>query len=298
MAKNINLTRSPVNASHIAQQTAHEAKRQVRPWVVGLARMGFAAKGIVYGVIGFLALRAALGAGGQTTNSQGALYQIAQQPFGRILLVCMGLGLIGYALWRFVQAAVDPENKGSDAKGTMKRIGYAVSGFIHCGLAFSAFGIVLGSAGGSSAGGSSAGGGSSQQHWTAKLLAQPLGQWLVGIVGVLIFGAGLYSCYLAYNAKFREKLNLAQMSHTEDTWITRAGRLGLCARGLLLGIIGWFFMRTAQQADPGQSGGLDRALDMLANQLHGRWLLGGVAVGLIAYGLYALAEARYRRIYL
>jgi hypothetical protein len=277
-----------VNPSHIAQQTAHTAKRQARPWVIGLARLGFAAKGIVYAVIGFLALQAAIGAGGQTTTPQGALYKIAQQPFGRMLLVLMGLGLIGYALWRFVQAAVDPDNNGSDAKGVVKRIGYAANGLIHCGLAFTAFGIVL----------RSSSNGSSQQDWTAKLLSQPLGQWLVGMLGLLVISVGLYACYSAYSTKFREKLNIAEMSHTEDTWITRAGRIGLAARGAVLIITGWFFINAARQSDPGQSGGLDRALDMLSNQSYGRWLLGAMAAGLIAYGIYALAEARYRKIYL
>jgi uncharacterized membrane protein YidH (DUF202 family) len=277
-----------VDPSHIAQQTAHKVKRRAKPWVEGLARLGFVAKGIVYVVIGFLALQAALTAGGQTTDSQGALFQIAQQPFGRILLVIMGLGLIGYALWRFVQAAVDPENNGLDAKGIVKRIGYAGIGLIHCGLAFTAFRIVLGSAGA----------GSSEQTWTAKLLSQPLGQWLVIILGLMVISAGLYSCYQAYSTKFRERLKTDEMSHTEDTWVTRAGRLGLGARGLVLGIIGGFFIRAARQTDAGQSGGLEQVLDMLADQLYGRWLLGGMAVGLIAYGLYSLAEARYRRIYM
>lgn len=282
------LTRFILNASNVAKQAAHKARRQAQPWVVGLARLGFVAKGIVYAVIGFLALQAALGSGGQTTDSQGALYKIAQQPFGRILLALMALGLIGYALWRFVQAAVDTENKGSDAKGMVKRIGYAGIGLIHCGLAFTAFKVIQGSAGG----------GSTEQSWTARLLSQPLGQWLVGIVGLVLIGAGLYSCYQAYSTKFREKLKTEEMSRTEDAWVTRAGRLGLGARGLVLGITGWFFMRAALQTDPGQSGGLERVLDTLAGQLYGRWLLGGMAVGLIAYGLYALAEARYRKIYM
>jgi hypothetical protein len=282
------LTRIIVNTSHVAQQAAHKAKRQAQPWVVGLARLGFAAKGIVYAVIGFLALQAALGAGGQTTDSQGALHQIAQQPFGRILLVIMGFGLIGYALWRLVQAVVDPESNGSDAKGIIKRIGYAGIGLIHCGLAFTAFAIALGAARG----------GSSEQTWTAKLLSQPLGQWLVSIVGLVVMGAGLYSCYQAYSTKFREKLKTEEMSHTQDTWVTRAGRFGLGARGVVLAIIGWFFIGAARQTDPGRSGGLERVLDTLAGQLYGRWLLGGMAVGLIAYGIYALAEARYRRIYM
>jgi hypothetical protein len=107
-----------------AGQAAHEA----RPWVERLARLGYAAKGVVYVLVGGLALQAALGPGGKTTDPAGALRTIVQQPFGKFLLAVVTLGLIGYALWRFAQSFLDAENKGKDAKGLVKRIGYGLSG--------------------------------------------------------------------------------------------------------------------------------------------------------------------------
>jgi hypothetical protein len=280
-----------VSVSHDAGRKAHEAKRQAEPWVIALARFGYAAKGIVYGVIGILAFQAAFGAGGQTTDTRGALQEIVRQPFGQILLGIIGVGLIGYALWRFVQAGLDPEGKGTDAKGIVKRIGYAGSGFAYMGLALAAFQILTGS-------GSGGGGEQSQQHWTARLLAQPFGQWLVGIVALIILGVALNAFYVAYSAKFRDKLKIGEMSSAEETWVTRLGRAGLAARGVVFLLVGWFFIQAALQSDASETGGLDKALETLASQPYGPWLLGLVALGVIAYGLYALAEARYRRIYM
>ena len=277
------------STQNAGQQAAQQAKTQARPWVVGLARLGYAARGVVYAVIGVLAFQAALGAGGQTTDSQGALFKIAQQPFGRVMLGVVGLGLLGYALWRFVQTALDPEGKGTDAKGIAQRFGYALSGLIYASLALTAFRIVVGS---------NSGGGSTQQDWTVRLLSTTGGQLLLGAVGVAIIGAGLYSFYQAVSAKFREKLKTQEMSHTEDVWITRLGRAGFAARGVVWSIIGWFFVRAATQVDAKEAGGLAQALDTLASQPQGLWMLGLVACGLIAYGAYALAEARYRKIYL
>jgi hypothetical protein len=271
-----------------AKQTVRAAERQSRPWTVWLARLGHAAKGIVYIVIGYLAFRAAFGASGQTTNSQGALQKIAEQPFGKLLLFIVGIGFIGYALWRFVQAGLDTENKGSEVKGIFQRIAYMLSGLAYGGLALTAFKIVLNVKDKS---------GNSQQDWTARLLSQPFGQWLVGIVGLIVIGMGLNAFYKAFTAKFCEHLNTAEMSKTENSWATFVGRAGYTARGVVLSIIGWFFIQAARHANPKESRGLDQALDTLASQPNGRLLLGIVAVGLIAYGIYALAEARYRRMY-
>ena len=110
----------------------------------------------------------------------------------------MAVGLIGYVIWRFVQAIKDPENKGTDAKGLAQRVGYAVNGLIYAGLALSAVQIILGSGGGNS---------NSTQDWTARLLSQPFGQWLVGTVGAFIIGLGFYQFYLAFSGKFRKELN-------------------------------------------------------------------------------------------
>ena len=271
------------------KDTTQNAKAEAKSWVVALARCGYAAKGIVYLLIGVLALQAALGPGGKTTDSTGALHTIAGQPFGKILLGLVGIGLCGYALWRLVQAALDPENKGTDAKGIATRIGYVFSGLAYGALALTAFHIISGSTGGN---------GSSRQDWTAQLMAAPLGRWLVGLVGLGFFGAALYAFYVAYSAKFRDKLKLGEMSSTEETWITRLGRFGYAARGVVFAITGWFFIRAALNANPSETGGLDKALQTLAHQPYGLWLLGLVALGVAAYGIYVLAQARYRRIYI
>ncbi|MBW4682389.1 MAG: DUF1206 domain-containing protein [Microcoleus vaginatus WJT46-NPBG5] len=257
-------------------------------WIERLARFGYAAKGIVYGIVGLLALQAAMGTGGQTTDTQGALETIVTQPFGKFLLSLVAIGLLSYAVWRFVEALKDPENKGTDAKGLASRAGSAVSGLIYTGLALSAVKIVLGSR--------SAGGDNSTADSTARLMAQPFGQWLVGTLGAITLGMGFYHFYKAYSAKFRKELKLSQMSNTQETWAIRVGRFGLAARGVVLSIAGIFLIQAARQSNPNEARGLSGALDTLAQQPYGPWLLGIVALGLMAYGIYMGVEARFRRI--
>lgn len=258
-------------------------------WVERLARLGYLAKGIVYAIVGILAVQAALGTGGQTTDTKGALGAIAAQPFGKFLLVLLVIGLIGYVVWRFIQAIKDPEHKRNDPQSLARRIGSAISGLIYAGLALSAIRLIMGSGGGSS-------GASSQQDWTARLLSQPFGQWLVGLIGAFIVGFGFYQLYIAYKAKFRKEMKLREMSPTEETWATRLGRFGEAARGIVFIIIGFFLLQAARQSDASQVRGLDGALQALAQQPYGPWLLGIVALGLVAYGIHMGVQARYRRI--
>lgn len=258
-------------------------------WVERLARLGYTAKGIVYAIVGTLAVQAAFGAGGQTTDQKGALGAIASQPFGKFLLALVALGLIGYVIWRFVEAIQDPEHRGDDAEGVARRLGYAISGIIYASLAFSAVRLAMGSDASSSSS-------NSTQDWTARLMSQPFGQWLVGLVGAFIIGLGFYQFYKAYKAKFRKEMKLHEMTPTEETWATRIGRFGEAARGVVFVIIGFFLLEAARQADPNQARGLDGALQSLAQQPHGAWLLGIVALGLVAYGIHMGVQARYRRI--
>lgn len=248
-------------------------------------RFGYAAKGFVYAIVGILAAQAAIGGGGggKTTNTKGALKTIVTQPFGKVLLALVAIGLVGYVLWRFVQAIQDPENKGTDAKGLVTRLGYGFSGIAYAGLA-----LIFGAGGGSS-------GGSSTQTWTARLLAQPFGQWLVGTIGAIVIAIAGYQFYRAYSAKFRKKLKTHQMSRTEQTWATRVGRFGLATRGITFLIIGWFLIQAPLQAQAQEARGLGGALETLAQQPYGPWLLGIVALGLIAYGIHMGVQARYRR---
>ncbi|MDP8964568.1 MAG: DUF1206 domain-containing protein [Cyanobacteriota bacterium] len=257
-----------------------------------LFRLGYAAKGVVYVIVGWLAASAAYGPDGRTTNARGALQSLVDRPFGRILLGLVVIGLSGYVLWRFVQALMDTENQGADAKGIIVRLSYAGNGSLYAGLAITAVKIIIDKVDGEVDIGNDYG----SRDWTALLLAQPFGQWLVGTVGAIAFGLGFYEFYQAYTAKFRRNFKLNEMSDTEKTWATHISRFGLAARGMVYSIIGFFLIQAARQSNSKQVRGLEGALDSLAGQPYGRWLLGIVAIGLIAYGVYYIVQARYRRI--
>lgn len=259
-------------------------------WVEKLARAGYAAKGIVYGTVGILAVQVALGEGGKTTDSSGALESIANQPFGRFLLIFIAIGLFGYTLWRLIQGIFDPENRKTDSKNVVKRIAYIGSGLVYAGLAFQALMLGLQSSS------QSQGGGNSTSDWTAKVMEQPFGRWLVALVGAVTIGIGLYRLYRAYKVKFRRKLNLAELDANTEKWIIRISRFGIAARGVIFIIIGFFFLRAFKQYDPNEVKGLDGVLQTLAQQTYGKILLGIVAFGLVAYAIYLLVQARYRRI--
>lgn len=270
------------------RQQARNVERKARrvaaePWVEKFARFGLVAKGIVYSIVGFLAAQAAFGAGGRTTDSAGALQTIVTQPFGKFLLALVAVGLLGYMLWQLIDAFLDPENK-----GIFGRLGSFFAGVIYASLAFTAVKLILGTGGGS--------GGNATQDWTARFLAQPFGQWLVGIAGALTIGMGFYEMYKAYKAKFREDLNWQEMDHNEKTWATRLGRCGYTARGVVFIVIGFFLIQAARLSSPNQAKGFGGALAALAQQPYGPWILGIVAIGLLAYGIYTLVEAKYRRI--
>lgn len=272
-----------------AKHQAQHAVREASPWLEGFGRFGYLAKGLVYTLVGVLAAQAAVGAGGATTDARGALRQIIEAAFGEFLLAGIAVGLVGYGLWRFVQASMDTENKGADVQGALIRGTYVVIGVTHIGLALSAVQLLLGSDVDSS------GGDNAAQDRTAWLLTQPLGQWLVGLVGIILIGVGVYQWYQAYSAGFRDQLKLAEMSGTRERWVTRIGRLGFAARGIVFGIVGALLIAAAVHAAPGEARGLGGALALLAAQPFGPWLLGVIAAGLIAYGGYVLVEARYRR---
>jgi hypothetical protein len=274
-----------------AEQAVRGAVRN--PWVERLARFGYAARGVVYAVIGLLAIQAAYSGRGsqdlaQEATPQGALQRIAEQS--RLLLVLVAIGLAGYALWRFVQAGLDTENKGSDGKGLVKRASMAMSGIIYAGLAIAA--IRLASGKGSGGGGTSGG----SQGFTADLMSKPFGRWLVILAGIAVIVSGCYELYDAWSKKFHNRLKLQEMSADEERLATRTGQAGLAARGIVFLLSGWFLIQSGLKYDPSQAQGLGGALEALARQPSGPWLLGLVALGLIAYGAYSFLQARYRRI--
>lgn len=263
---------------------------RTKPWVERLARMGYAVKGVVYFLIGLLAMQAAFGWGGETTGAEGALKALERQPFGQIVLSLTAIGLFGYALWRLIQAWVDPDHRDSNSlKRIVQRAGYVISALTYGLLGWQAaqmvMGIVMQSSGENSA-----------REWTAWLMSQPFGPWLVALVGLIVCGVGLFQIYYGMAAKFRKELKLHQMSRGETAWAMRSGRIGYSARGLIYLIIGNFLVWAAIQFNPNAAVDTEGALDKVAQQPFGAWLLALVALGLMAYAAFAFVQARYRTI--
>lgn len=275
------------------QDIVQQQEQQPEKWIERLARFGYAAKGVVYILVGILAFQAAFNWGGKVTGTKGAFQTIASQTFGSIMLFLVAVGLLGYAVWRFVQAAKDPEHNDEGAKAIGRRIAYAISGLIYGSLAIFALRMVFASPGSSSTSGSGSGS-SSQQAQT--LLSQPFGRWLLGAVGVAVFAYAFYCFYRAITTKFRRKLKLAQMSPKEEKWSTRIARFGLTAKGIVSVIIGYFIIQAAQSSDASEVRTTEGALRAIQQNPYGAWLMGLVALGLIAYGIHMGVQARYRRI--
>ena len=263
------------------------AAREAAPWIERLARVGYAAKAVVYFTVGLLAAQAAFGAGGETTGKSGALRTIIEQPMGRTLMAIIAAGLFGYAVWRLISAVTDAERKGSEAKGIAQRVGMAVRALAYAALGVEALRLVTGA-------GSS--GRQGAQHWTARLLDMPMGRTLVLLAGAGVIAYGIYQLYRAYAAKLSKQLDLSPLTPDVSTWVVRLSRFGIGARGVVFTIIGWFLIRAGMERDASEAGGLGEALAALERQAYGPWLLGTVALGLIAYAVYELVNARYRRI--
>ena len=250
-----------------------------------LGRVGYAAKGVVYALLGVLALNAAFSAG-DPEGQGGALRAIAGTSYGPFLLWVLVVGLAAYGLWRFALAALDPEHKGDDAEGLVKRAGYVISGVAYLGLAYTAYRIV--------SGGGSGGGAGQTQERTETLLGFPGGRWILGAIALGVFGYGVYQFVRAYKGSFMEKLRLEGEAARNREWVRRAGRAGLAARGVVYVLVGVFLGQAALQDQAAEAGGLEAALTALQGQGYGPWLLALVALGLVLYGVYCGVNAAYR----
>lgn len=264
----------------VAQPENNDAVRK-------LARMGFVAKGIVYMLVGGLAVSAAVQGGGQVGGGKNAVQEIGSQPFGQILLVLTAIGLMGYAAWRVVQAIKDPENVGTGAKGIAKRSGYAASAVMNGMLAVIAVQMVTGSGSGQNKG---------AKTFVADVMAEPFGQIIVAALGAWVLGAGIYQLYNAYSKKFVKKLKTHRMGHTERQWVVRAGRIGYAARGVVFPIVGIYMIVAAATYEPEKAKGIGGALREIASQPFGQLMLVVVAAGLFAYGVFMFVSAKYRRL--
>lgn len=248
-------------------------------------RIGLVAMGVSYGLVAVLAILLATGHGGKATDRQGALQTLAHDGLGRFVVIALAIGFACYAIWRFAQAFLDRGDEGTDAKGLGKRIGYLGRGLIYAGLAFTAVSILLG-----------ASGSSSEKKETAWVLDWPAGRWIVGAVGAGFLAAAVWNLYRGLARKFKKQLDTASMGRSTERAAEVVGVTGLLARAVVFGLIGIFLVRAAWQYDPQEAIGVDGALRKLAAQDYGDGLLFVVAAGLLAFGVFCLFQARYRRV--
>src|SRR3954447_1746667 len=268
---------------------AQPVSEPTRRWIMAAAKLGYAAKAIVYATIGVMALLAAAHTGGRTTGSDGAFVAILSQPLGPVLLGMLGVGLAAYGFWRLVQAVMDADHRGTTFKGLSGRVGVAFVGLVYGGLAYSALRLFFGM-------GAQSSDEQKAKSWTALLLAQPFGPWLVAGMGVAIVILAIHEVYAAVRADFVSKLNLQHAGPGTRTFVVRCAQIGHLARAVVFAIIGMFLMQAAIFSDPREARGLGGALYTLEQQPYGDWLLATVATGFMAYAAYLLLLIVYRRI--
>lgn len=271
-----------------AEDFADNVQRHAGPWMERYARLGYAAKGALYLLVGVLALQAAIGWGGQIGDSRSALATLeGKWGIGTVLLWVIGFGLAGYALWNLFRAALDPENEGNDAKGIGKRVFFAISGTVHAMLAVWVFSYLLGSASSSGEGGT--------RDRVAQLLEWGVpGQLLIAAIALGIIGYGIYQFSKAYRAKLSDELELSGLSPRARKFTIWTARFGLAARGMIFVLVGWFLLQAAWYSTSGEAGGLGKALHRIGQ--FGWIVLAVVSAGLAAYGVFMFIKARYRRI--
>ncbi|WP_406364752.1 DUF1206 domain-containing protein [Streptomyces sp. NBC_00645] len=253
----------------------------------GAARAGLAARGVIYALVGVLALRIAFGDSGRQADRGGALEEIASKPFGAALLWALGAGLVGMALWRLSEAVFG--GAGQDGGAVGKRLMAAARCVFYGFVAYSVLSFAAGSRGSGSSDKQS-------RDVTAKALGMPGGQWIVGTAGVGLVVAGVWIAARAVMRKYHKHLKLGEMSRRVRRAVDTAGVGGGAARGAVFAAAGAFAVRAAVDYEPDKAKGMDDTLRSFAGTPMGPWLLVCVALGLVLFGLFSFAMARWRRV--
>lgn len=239
----------------------------------------------MYVLIGVLAVRIALGSGGESADREGALAQIAAQPFGKTMLWALVVGFGCMALWRGARALL--------GRGPRRK---AASRALDGGRALFYAGICWATAAYAAGGGQGSSGNAQSQDWTASALELPYGQVLVGAGGCLLIGIGAVLAVRAAMRRFLRQLDTGTMSHRTKQVVTALGVGGGVARGMVFAAAGIFILVAAVRFDPHEAKGVDATLRSFTQTPVGPWLLVGVAIGLVLFGVFSFASARWRRL--
>lgn len=258
--------------------------RSGRDGLQAMARVGLVARGAVYGVIGILAFKLAIGSGGKTESQSGALQTIVRQPFGEVLLIALAIGLGAYALWRLIDGVAG--SRPDDDGALQRRVAAIGSAIAYAALCVAAVKIISGSQASSG----------SPKPAAAGILGWPGGPVIVGVAALVVIGVAIYQGYKGVARKFLEDSDTARMSHGTRTAFTALGVVGHLARAVTFLLIGYGLIKAALDYSAKSAIGLDGALQKLAHASAGPLLLGIVALGFIAFALYSIADARYHRV--
>lgn len=247
--------------------------------------MGYAARGLIYVTIGILALLSTLGLGGEEASSKGAILNLKHQPFGQTLLVILIIGLFGYIIWRFAQGVQDADGHGHSFKGLVVRGALVVSAITHSILCYWTIKLLVHDTQDAS--------GDSVSSSLSAYLGAEITALVVGLIGLILVGVGVAHLFKGYKARFEQYIALPR-SHS--IWMKKVCQFGLISRGIVWCIIGWVVLRSAFISGTTENKGISDALEWLQTTPFGSWLTMTVAIGLMAFGLYSLLEAVYRRI--
>lgn len=264
-----------------AKQAADDAQDSTA--VRTLARFGYAANGLVHILIGVIALQVARGGGGSADQS-GALGALSSTPGGTVVLWVCTVGLFGLALWGILEAFLVVKGD-TELKKWGSRLKEAAKAVVYAALGVTALRFAMGDGSSSS---------ESSESASAQLLSAPGGVVLLVLVGVIVLAVGGVFVYRGVSKKFLE--NVAEPGGTAGTVVTWLGIVGYTAKGIVLGALGVLLIVAAVKHDPEKAGGLDEALKSLTELPFGVFLLGFVAIGLIAYGVFCFARARWPRL--
>lgn len=259
----------------------------LRPWVGFMVRLGYAAKGLIYLLIGTLAVRLAFGLdGGRVTDASGALRVVLKQPFGLLLIGVIAIGILTYSAWQIIEGLLDTRHKGSNARGRIERALTIIKGAVYGAVGWEALQLVLGQRGGSQ----------SADDYARDVMRVPFGHWFFALVGLGVGIYGVLQIWKAWQGQFGDDVDAPRMRREVGAWALAVGRAGTAGRGVILAVMGLLLTRAGLDRRPSQAGGMTDSLWTLMSQPYGAWLLAAAAAGLVCFGIFQLLHWRYARL--
>jgi len=281
-----NLICKPLNKLTLTILTSHLDSN----WIKSIAKAGFMAKGLVYSLVGLLAIMSAFHLGGQKSENSdqtGVFKFIEEQPAGKIILLIVAIGLLCYSIYRFIQTFLDTEKKGTKMSGLAKRFTYFFSSATYLFISFLAFKVFADK--------KDSGGGNTKQDAISTLLQEDYGKWLLIAAAIIIAGIGLYQIWYGNSEKYKKHIDTQKLGVNASRYLLRAGKVGYIARGIVWLIISFLFFKATMNGKPSEAGSTSSAFSFIQDASYGTYLLAALGLGLICYGVFNFVRAAYEK---